>query len=91
MRGWIFDVYPDYKNNSMIIWLKTKSGVKRIEDKSFWPTFYVYHHSYEELRSLARDLALSWSSSPCRGRGFWVNQWLPYLQLEIGPAGNCAG
>jgi DNA polymerase elongation subunit (family B) len=58
MRGWIFDVYPDYKNNSMIIWLKTKSGVKRIEDESFWPTFYVYHHSYEELRSLARDLMI---------------------------------
>jgi DNA polymerase elongation subunit (family B) len=58
MRGWIFDVYPDYKNNSMIIWLKTKSGVKRIEDESFWPTFYVYHHSFEELRSLARDLMI---------------------------------
>jgi DNA polymerase elongation subunit (family B) len=58
MRGWIFDVYPDYKSNSMVLWLKGRSGVKRIEDPSFWPTFYVYHHSYEELRSLARDLMI---------------------------------
>jgi DNA polymerase elongation subunit (family B) len=58
MRGWIFDVYPDYKKNVMVLWLKTKSGVKKIEDGSFRPSFYVYHPSYEELRTLARDLMI---------------------------------
>ncbi|UCG68476.1 MAG: hypothetical protein JSV09_11770 [Thermoplasmata archaeon] len=58
MRGWIFDVQPDYKKNYMVLWLKNKSGVSKIVDNSFNPKFYVHHPSLEEMRSLARDLKI---------------------------------
>ncbi|UCG68205.1 MAG: hypothetical protein JSV09_10305, partial [Thermoplasmata archaeon] len=58
MRGWIFDVHPDYKKNYMVLWLKTKSGVSKIVDNSFHPRFYVHHSSLEELRSLAREMEI---------------------------------
>ena len=58
MRGWILDVYPDYKSNSMVLWIKTKRGVKKIEDNRFHPTFYVHHPSHSELHALAKDLMI---------------------------------
>ncbi len=58
MRGWLFDVYPDYRNNCMVLWFTTKYGAKRVVDCGFHPTFYVHHSSYDELRSLGGDLAI---------------------------------
>jgi DNA polymerase elongation subunit (family B) len=58
MRGWILDVYPDYKSNSMILWIKTKRGVEKIVDNRFHPTFYVHHPSRSEFHALAKDLMI---------------------------------
>ncbi len=58
MRGWILDVYPDYKSNSMVLWVKTKYGVKKIVDSRFHPTFCVHHPFQSELCALARDLMI---------------------------------
>ncbi len=42
MRGWLFDVYPDYDKNHMVCWLKTDSGVDKIIDADYFPNFYVH-------------------------------------------------
>ncbi len=42
MRGWLFDVYPDYDKNRMVCWLKTESGVDKIVDADYFPNFYVH-------------------------------------------------
>ncbi|MFQ6128058.1 MAG: DNA polymerase domain-containing protein [Thermoplasmata archaeon] len=42
MRGWLFDIYPDYSKNRMICWLKTARGVDKIVDANYFPNFYVY-------------------------------------------------
>ncbi|MFQ6106945.1 MAG: DNA polymerase domain-containing protein [Thermoplasmata archaeon] len=42
MRGWLFDVYPDYNGNRMVCWLKTERGVDKIVDRSYVPNFYVH-------------------------------------------------
>lgn len=58
MRGWLFDTYPDYHNNFMVLWFKTKYGARKIVDSSFHPRFYVHHPSCKELRILAKDLEI---------------------------------
>jgi DNA polymerase elongation subunit (family B) len=87
MRGWIFDVYPDYKKNVMALWIKTGSGVKKIEDESFCPVFYVYHPSYEELRTLARDLRILDSVSETRmvKKKIDIRSTKPKTVLEVRP------
>jgi len=40
MQGFVFDCYPDYQKNMMVTWLKTKRGIKKIEE-SYHPSFYV--------------------------------------------------
>ncbi|MFQ5884338.1 MAG: DNA polymerase domain-containing protein [Thermoplasmata archaeon] len=52
MRGWIFDVYPDYQKDHMVCWIKTEEGVEKLVDRRFFPTFYVYG-SRKSLMSLA--------------------------------------
>lgn len=58
MKGWILDVHPDYKENAMVLWLKTKSGVEKKVDGGFHPWFYVHHNSWGELRRLGKDLEI---------------------------------
>ncbi len=58
MRGWIIDAYPDYRNNTMVLWLKTKKGVEKVVDERFQPKFYVHHPSHAELKGLAKDLEI---------------------------------
>ena len=58
MKGWILDAHPDYKENAMVLWIKTKSGVEKMMDGSFHPWFYVHHNSRGELRRLGKDLEI---------------------------------
>ena len=58
MRGWIIDAYPDYRNNAMVLWLKTKKGVEKVVDERFQPKFYAHHPSHAELKGLAKDLEI---------------------------------
>ncbi len=87
MRGWIFDVYPDYRKNVMALWIKTGSGVTKIEDASFRPVFYVYHPSYEELRTLARDLRILDSVAETRmvKKKIDIRSTKPKTVLEVRP------
>jgi hypothetical protein len=89
MRGWIFDVYPDYKNDLLALWIKTGSGVAKIEDRSFCPTFYVHHPSYEELRRLAKDLMILDSVSETRiiKKKIDIRSTRPHRVLEVRPKG----
>lgn len=57
LQGWIFDAYTDYERNSLVLWLRTESGVHRIEDSSFRAPFYV-HAPLEELQDLRRRLEI---------------------------------
>jgi len=65
MRGWLFDVYPDYNKNRMICWLKTERGVDKIVDASYFPNFYV-HGEKKKLKEIKDWL----SSVPIRGVSF---------------------
>lgn len=58
MKGWLIDVYPDYQENSMVLWIKSKGTARKLVDKGYCPNFYVHHASRDELSSLAKDLAL---------------------------------
>jgi DNA polymerase elongation subunit (family B) len=40
MQGFLLDCYPDHQKNMMVTWLKTKQGIKRIE-QNYYPSFYV--------------------------------------------------
>ena len=42
MRGWIFDVYPDYDSNSMVYWVLTNGGAHKVVDGRFRPRIYVH-------------------------------------------------
>ncbi len=55
MRGWIIDAYPDYGNNEMTVWLKTRRGkVLRLRD-AYTPAFYAAT-ARENLGSLLQEL-----------------------------------
>lgn len=56
INGWILDTYPDYQNNLMISWIRTKNGCERISQR-FYPKIYVYS-SIENLKELV-DVLLS--------------------------------
>ncbi len=57
MRGWLFDIYPDYGTNSMVYWLRTRRGAHRIADRSFLPKIYV-HASRDKLDDLEKALPI---------------------------------
>ncbi|MFP4002032.1 MAG: DNA polymerase domain-containing protein, partial [Thermoplasmata archaeon] len=40
MKGWILDLYPDFKREKMVIWFRTKQDCYRIRE-DYRPTFYV--------------------------------------------------
>ncbi len=65
MRGWLFDVYPDYDRNRMVCWLKTESGVDKIVDADYFPNFYV-HGERRRLKEIEDWL----SSVPVRDVSF---------------------
>jgi len=41
MRGWILDCYADEVNNEMVTWIKTSTGMERVADREYRPSFYV--------------------------------------------------
>ena len=53
MRGWIIDCYADTKDDSMVLWLWTGQGVRKIVDRKFRPAFFVWapEGKMAELRS----------------------------------------
>ncbi len=46
IQGFVFDCYPDYRKNVMVTWLKTKQGIKKIENR-YQPSFYVGGVKYD--------------------------------------------
>ncbi|MEE8198306.1 MAG: 3'-5' exonuclease, partial [Thermoplasmata archaeon] len=56
MEGWIIDAYADYQRDSLVTWLWTPQGVRRIEDPRYRPRFYV-HGGQSDLESMKRRLA----------------------------------
>ncbi|MCE5296398.1 MAG: hypothetical protein LLG16_04755 [Euryarchaeota archaeon] len=56
MRGWIIDCYPDNTDDSMVIWLRTRSGTERIVERNFRPAFYAWapRDKEDDLRSALR-------------------------------------
>jgi len=57
MRGWILDIYPDYGTNSIVYWVRTRRGPRKIVDRSFLPRIFV-HGSEEKLASLEKALPI---------------------------------
>ncbi len=51
MRGWLLDIYPDYRTNTMVYWVKTKRGAERVVDRKFLPKIYA-HSSPEKMDDL---------------------------------------
>ena len=54
MEGWIFDVYPDYRQNVMVTWLLTEKGAVRREE-DFTPCIYA-SGSIPELKKIQDEL-----------------------------------
>lgn len=54
LKGYILDVYPDYKRNMMVTWLINKGKATKVEE-SYEPVFYVYS-SLGDLCKLAKFL-----------------------------------
>jgi len=57
MKGWLLDIYPDYANDSIVYWIKTRRGARRIVDRAFVPKIYA-HSTPEKLDELERDLPI---------------------------------
>jgi hypothetical protein len=57
MRGWLIDIYPEYKTNSIVYWIKTRRGAQRIVDRTFLPQIFV-HSSPEKLDELEKALPI---------------------------------
>lgn len=57
MRGWLFDIYPDYGSNSIVYWVRTRKGAHRIVDRSFLPKIYV-HAAQDRLDDLEKALPI---------------------------------
>jgi DNA polymerase elongation subunit (family B) len=55
MEGWIIDAYADYQRDSLVTWLWTPQGVRRIEDPDYRPRFYV-HGERGDLEGMKRRL-----------------------------------
>jgi DNA polymerase elongation subunit (family B) len=55
MRGWLIDIYPEYETNSIVYWIKTRSGSHRFVDRSFLPQIFV-HGEAEKLDDLEHAL-----------------------------------
>ena len=58
LSGNILDVYPDYKENAMIVWLTDNGRAERIKD-SFEPSFFVSATRFKlyKLANILRDLS----------------------------------
>ncbi len=54
MEGWIFDIYPDYRQNVMVTWLLTERGAVRREE-DFTPCIYA-SGSIPELKKIRDEL-----------------------------------
>ncbi len=54
LDGHILDVFPDERNDLMVLWIRTASGVERVVD-TFWPTFNVVA-PLDDLRNLGRRM-----------------------------------
>lgn len=57
MRGWLFDIYPDYRSNSIVYWVRTRRGAHRVVDRSFRPKIYV-RSTPENLADLEKALPM---------------------------------
>jgi DNA polymerase elongation subunit (family B) len=57
MRGWLIDIYPEYESNSIIYWVKTRSGARRFVDRAFLPQIFV-DSTREKLDDLERALPI---------------------------------
>ena len=54
LDGHILDVFPDERNDLMVLWIRTASGVERVVD-TYWPTFSVVAPP-DDLRALGRRM-----------------------------------
>ncbi|MEM2991205.1 MAG: 3'-5' exonuclease [Halobacteria archaeon] len=63
--GWVVDVYPDERQDKMVIWIKTSNeNIKMVEE--FYPAFYI-HASRAELESLKKR--------------YQVNNWIKEMEF----------
>ena len=57
MRGWLLDIYPDYANNSIVYWVRTRKGPQKLVDRSFVPSIFV-HSSEDKIDDLEKALPI---------------------------------
>jgi DNA polymerase elongation subunit (family B) len=57
MKGWLLDIYPDYKENQIVYWIRSRRGPIRIVDRSFLPKIYVYA-AQDKMDELERALPI---------------------------------
>lgn len=57
MQGWLIDAYPDYDRDSVVLWLWTPQGARRIEDREFPATFFL-HARPGDLPGIAKRIEI---------------------------------
>jgi DNA polymerase elongation subunit (family B) len=57
MKGWLFDIYPEYETNSIVYWVRTRKSAHRVVDRAFRPKIFV-HSTPENLNDLERALPI---------------------------------
>ncbi|MEM4276579.1 MAG: DNA polymerase domain-containing protein [Thermoplasmata archaeon] len=65
MRGWLIDIYPEHRTNSMVYWIRTQRGVHRVVDRTFRPTIFVRGEP-DRLDELERALPILGAVSSSR-------------------------
>lgn len=57
MRGWLLDIYPDYADDALVYWVRTRSGAHRVVDRRFVPRIYA-HGSAGDMDDLEAALPI---------------------------------
>ena len=57
MKGWLLDIYPDYANDALVYWVRTRKGAHKVVERRFVPMIYA-HGSGSAMDDLEKALPI---------------------------------
>lgn len=57
MKGWLLDIYPDYEEDALVYWIRTRNGAHKVVDRRFVPRIYA-HGSGSVMDDLEKALPI---------------------------------
>ena len=57
MMGWLLDIYPDYTEDALVYWVRTRKGAHKVVERRFVPRIYA-HGSGSAMDDLEKALPI---------------------------------